>query len=350
MRKLASIRRIDIIKPIPGADAIECAVLGGWPVVIKKNEFAVGDLAVYIEIDSWVPTDLAPFLSKGKEPNIYNDIKGERLRSVRLRGQLSQGLLLPMGILENYARGDDGDGNMTWYDPHDFYQEGEDVTEVLGIVKWEPIIPACLAGEVKGAWPSHVQKTDQERAQNLGAEWDTLKTYTYEVTEKLEGSSMTAGIVNDDFTVCSRNLNLRETATNSLWAQARRYNIEARMRELGVANMVVQGEIIGEGIQGNHYGIKGQDFYVFDILNTSSGQYLLPADRRAMCVKLGLKHVPVLFDEFTIISDIEGIVECADGPSLLNTAKLREGIVFKRVDGPEHFKAVSNQYLIKTGN
>ena len=341
MRKLASIRRIDIIKPIPGADAIECATLGGWPVVIKKNEFAVGDLAVYIEIDSWVPTDLAPFLSKGKEPNIYNDIKGERLRSVRLRGQLSQGLLLPEVVVSHQTRSGDY---------INFYNEGDDVTEVLGIQKWEPAIPACLAGEVKGAWPSHVQKTDQERAQNLGAEWDTLKTYTYEATEKLEGSSMTAGIVNDEFTVCSRNLNLRETATNSLWAQARRYNIEARMRELGLANMVVQGEIVGEGIQGNHYGIKGQDFYVFDILDTSSGQYLLPADRRAMCVKLGLKHVPVLFDEFTIISDIEGVVECADGPSLLNPAKLREGIVFKRVDGPEHFKAVSNKYLIKTGN
>jgi len=96
MRKLASIRRIDDIRPIDGADAIECAVVGGWTVVIKKGEFAVGDLAVYCEIDSWIPTELAPFLSKGKEPREFEGVRGERLRTVKLRGQLSQGLLLPI--------------------------------------------------------------------------------------------------------------------------------------------------------------------------------------------------------------------------------------------------------------
>ena len=94
MRKLATIRRIADIQPIEGADAIEVAVVDGWRVVVKKDEFTVGDLAMYLEIDSWVPHELAPFLSKGHEPREYNGVKGERLKTIRLRGTTSQGLLL----------------------------------------------------------------------------------------------------------------------------------------------------------------------------------------------------------------------------------------------------------------
>jgi RNA ligase (TIGR02306 family) len=97
-RKLASVQEITYIKPIPDADAIECAIVnGGWPVVVKKGEYNVGDLAIYLEIDSWVPYELAPFLSKGKEPREYNGVKGERLKTVKLCGALSQGLLLKLG-------------------------------------------------------------------------------------------------------------------------------------------------------------------------------------------------------------------------------------------------------------
>ena len=95
-RKMATIRKIDEIRPIEGADAIEAAVVGGWVVVIKKGEFRAGDLAVYLEIDSWVPHEIAPFLSKGQEPREYNGVKGERLRTVKLRGTTSQGLLLKL--------------------------------------------------------------------------------------------------------------------------------------------------------------------------------------------------------------------------------------------------------------
>lgn len=351
MRKLASIRKIDEIRPIPDAELIECAVLGGWTVVVKRGEYKVGDLAIYCEVDGFIPTEVAPFLTKaGSEPREYNGVKGERLRTVRLRGQLSQGLLLPLAsnatgfsYVYPYAAMTLLNGNIICV------KEGEDVTSFLGIQKWEPPIPACLAGQVAGPWPSLVQKTDQERAQNLGSDWPVLTTYSYEVTEKLEGSSMTAGIVSGEFVVCSRNLNLRETPENSLWQQARRFKIEESMREHALDNLVVQGEIIGEGIQGNYYGIKGQDFYVFDVLNLATGKYLLPEQRRALVTKLGLKHVPVLEDTRNISGSIERLVSEADGFSHLNTQKLREGLVFKRVDGPEHFKAVSNKYLLKTG-
>lgn len=353
MRKLASIRKIDEIRPIAGADAIECAVLGGWTVVVKRNEYAVGDLAIYCEVDGFIPTKVAPFLTKeGSEPREYNTVKGERLRTVRLRGQLSQGLLLPLQKVVNeiaydypYAALELDNGNVACV------KEGDDVTELLGIQKWEPPIPACLAGQVAGPWPSLVQKTDQERVQNLRNEWDTITEYTYEVTEKLEGSSMTAGVVNDEFVVCSRNMNLRETPENSLWQQARRYKIEEKLREFNLNNIVVQGEIIGEGIQGNYYNIKGQDFYVFDILDLSTGKYLLPEQRRDLVNKLGLKHVPVIEETRKILGSngIGLLLLEADGYSRINVQKLREGIVFKRVDGPEHFKAVSNKYLLKTG-
>ena len=156
-RKMASIRKIDDIRPIEGADAIECAVIGGWTVVVKKGEFQPGDLAVYCEIDSWIPTELAPFLSKGKEPREFNGVKGERLKTMKLRGQISQGLLLPLSVF-----------------PHSlgsFYTTdktvGEDVSHWLGIQKWEMAVPAQLAGQVRGNFPSAIPKTDQERCQNL---------------------------------------------------------------------------------------------------------------------------------------------------------------------------------------
>ena len=115
-RKLATVRCIDSIDPIPGADAIEVATVGGWKTVVaKKDGFKAGDLAIYCEVDSWIPTELAPFLSKGNEPREYNGVKGERLRTIKLRGTLSQGLILPM----------------TGQNP--LLREGDDLTEFLGI-------------------------------------------------------------------------------------------------------------------------------------------------------------------------------------------------------------------------
>jgi RNA ligase (TIGR02306 family) len=345
MRKMATVRRIDEIRAIEGADSIEVAVVGGWNVVVKKNEFKAGDLAVYCEVDSFIPTAIAPFLTKpGHFPKEYNGVEGERLRTVKLRGQLSQGLLLPT-TFKTLFEGQEVINDVSASD------EGADVSEIFGIVKWEPPVSAQIAGLAKGSFPSAVPKTDEERIQNLTKQWPTLKTYQYEVTEKLEGSSMTAGRIDGEFVVCSRNLSLKETVENSMWVQARRYNLEQNMIEQGLDNLVVQGEIIGEGIQGNHYGIKGQDFYVFSVYDIQAGTYLHPAARRELCANLGLKHVPVLEEAgvFPVEASVEDILVAADGYSKLNPQKLREGVVFKRVFGEEHFKAVSNKYLLKTG-
>ena len=336
MRKLATIRKIDALRPIPGADAIECAVVGGWTVVVKKGEFTPGDLAVYCEIDSWIPTALAPFLSRGQAPREFDGIAGERLRTVKLRGQLSQGLLLPYATCGKICAQD------------------EDVSELLGIVKWEAPIPAQLAGEVRGAFPGWIPKTDQERVQNLSAEFAEYTELAWEVTEKLDGSSMTVYVNDDDFGVCSRNLNLRDTETNTLWRVAHREQIITAILDSG-RNLAVQGELIGEGIQGNPYRLKGQSFYVFDIYDIDAGHYLRPAERQLFCSDHELQHVPVIAHTARLmdtlgIASMENVLKFAEGASVLHASAEREGVVFKCTDRSLSFKAISNRFLLKGGN
>lgn len=154
-RKLASIKPITHIRPIPDADAIECAIVdGGWPVVVKKGEYQPGDVAIYLEIDSWVPHELAPFLSKGKEPREYNGVKGERLRTMKFHGQVSQGLLIRVSDvpLHVYAVTNSDTGEAYHMDEI-VWEIGEDLTLELGIQKWEPPIPTQLQGQMKGAFP-----------------------------------------------------------------------------------------------------------------------------------------------------------------------------------------------------
>lgn len=338
-RKMATIRRIDEIRPIKDADAIEAAVVGGWVVVIKKGEFRAGDLAVYLEIDSWVPHAIAPFLSKGQEPREYNGVKGERLRTVKLRGQVSQGLLLP---IETAFPGSD---RRFWWS-----QVNVDISERLGIQKWEAPIPAQLAGDVEGVFPTVVPKTDQERIQNLTEElktWQSNSAFTWEVTEKLDGSSMTVFVHGEREGVCSRNWALKETAGNTLWAVARRERLIEKVRQTG-RNLALQGELIGEGIQGNAYNVKGQDFRLFDIYDIDRGEYLGPLERRLFAETHGIKHVPVLATEMVIEEWVTGLLTMADGVSTLNPKANREGLVFKcNTFGGPSFKAISNKWLIK---
>ena len=335
MRKLATIRKIDAINPIPDADAIEVATVGGWKVVVKKGEFRAGDLAVYCEIDSWIPTTLAPFLSKGQEPREYNGVKGERLRTVKLRGTTSQGLLLP---------------TTSWIDNH--CEEGDDLTEYFKIQKYEAPIPAQLAGEVRGMFPSFIPKTDQERIQNLTKElsdWKDL-SFTWEVTEKLDGSSMTAYVMNDDSGVCSRNLNLKESDTNSLWRVARADSLIDKIKSTN-RNLALQGELIGEGIQGNPYKLKGQQFYLFDIYDIDRGEYLSPGERSSLVQELGINHVPIVsLDKNISLDDVQSLLVQAEAKSQLCATTEREGLVFKCHDAEHSFKAISNKFLLKGGN
>jgi len=153
-RKLVSIQEIQEIRPIEGADAICHYRINDWWIIDRINQYTVGQLVCYAEIDSFIPHDTFPSLSKGKEPKVYKGIKGERLRTIKLRGALSQGLLLPTSIVKD----------------REFTIEsiGEDVTEILGVVKWELELPAQLAGQVNGTFPNFIPKTDQERCISSG--------------------------------------------------------------------------------------------------------------------------------------------------------------------------------------
>lgn len=341
VRKLASIAEITYIKPIEGADAIECAIVnGGWPVVIRKDEYKVGDIAIYLEIDSWVPHELAPFLSKGQEPREYNGVKGERLKTVKLRGQISQGLLLPIDLT--------------------FFRDiGTDLTESLSIQKWEPPIPAQLQGMMKGNFPHFISKTDQERCQNLRKDiFETHQDEIYEVTTKLDGSSMTVYVKDGEIGVCSRNIDLVETEGNSFWKAAHQQNILYALRTVSEdkgEEYAIQGELIGEGIQGNPEKLTGQRFYLFDIYSITAGRYLRTDERYSILDKMNniygadIEHVPIVDGHLRVAQaydTIDELLEYAEGPSL-NPQTKREGLVFKSWESDFTFKAIANSYLLK---
>ena len=345
-RKLATVRRIDSLDPIEGADKIECASIGGWKVVVQKGLYNVGDLAVYCEIDSWIPSTVAPFLTKpGHPPKEFEGVVGERLKTIKLRGQVSQGLLLPMSVVMGMC--------LPWAGE----MEGYDLTEQLGILKWEKPLPAQLQGKVRGNFPHFIPKTDQERIQNLSRAFEEWRYYqdAFEVTEKLDGSSMTVYVFEDRFGVCARNLDLTETPENAMWATARREQLEEKLRAAcgGNLQLALQGELVGQGIQGNPYKLDHIQFRVYDIWSIGEQRYFTAAERWELCGEYGLSHVPLVINHYVIPEDytIADILTLAEDQSLLEAKTLREGLVFKhKTDGSKSFKAISNKFLLKHGD
>lgn len=335
MRKLATIRQIDDIRAIDGADAIELAIIGGWQTVVKKGEFKLGDTVAFVEIDAWVPHTLAPFLSKGKAPREYKGIQGERLRTVKLRGQLSQGLVLPLNPATQ------------------FFQIGEDVSDVLGIVKWERDIPAQLRGQASGIFPAFLRKTDQERVQNLGREVEKARAAdeVFEVTLKLDGTSFTAYHKDGETGFCSRNLELKKEDASSVYAQVfAKYKLDDGLKATG-QNVAIQGEILAPGVQGNREGLAEPTLFVFDIFDIDEQRYLLPNERanffEMFLAHLGIQHAPIVcfINPLPTVADI---LRMADGKSLNNP--VREGLVFKSLERDFSFKAISNIFLMKGGD
>jgi RNA ligase (TIGR02306 family) len=320
----ATIRRIDRIDGIPGADAIDVATVGGWKTVVKKGEFSKGELAIFIEIDSWVPKDVAPFLFEGKA---YNGVEGARLRTRKMRGQLSQGLLLPIA-------------NVSYY-------EGQDVSEQLGIIHWEKPIALGLAGMMRGDFPNCVPKTDQENCQNVVYEIFADLDALYEVTIKLDGASMSVIWEDGNMHVCSRNVDLK------LGQRGNAY-VDVALRKFAgedtFGNIALQGELMGPGIQGNPEGLSRHEMYVFDIWDIDGQYYWEPECVRGFCRDNSLVHVPVLEEAASLreltLTNVDKLLEFADGPSMGGNGK-REGVVFKRADGKFSFKVVSNLYLLE---
>ncbi|MBI2968839.1 MAG: RNA ligase (ATP) [Bacteroidetes bacterium] len=327
MRKLASIQRIISAEPIEGADAIEKATILGWQVVIKKGEFKPGDLCLYCEIDSVLP----------EKPEFeFLKPRKMRIKTIKLRGQISQGICFPLSVLPAGTEAN----------------EGADVTEVMGITKFEIPIPAHLAGEVKGYFPGFIPKTDETRVQVLQEMLDRNKGTICYISEKLDGSSVTYYMKDGQFGVCSRNLELKENAENTLWKLAREYDLENKLQALN-RNYALQGEVIGEGVQGNKYKIKGQAVLFFNAVDIPTHSYLgFEEFKKLMTETLSLKIVPIIRTDFELINDIPKLVELSAGKSLLSDVQ-REGIVirplFEKQDpiGRVSFKVVNPEFLLK---
>lgn len=330
MRKLVTIRKITDLQPIKKADRIEIAIVDGWKVVVNKGIHQIGELVVYCEIDSLLPIrEEFEFLRKSSYKKMANGVEGFRLKTIRLRGVYSQGLVLPTSILS--------DQNV---------KEGDDVTEALGVVKYDPPIPPELAGVAKGQFPSFIKKTDEERIQNFADEYDEMRKFTYFASEKLDGTSCTM-FFKEYFGICSRNLELLESDSTQ-WRLARESGLADKLISLG-RNIALQGEIIGEGIQKNKYKLKGQEFRLFNIFDIDKYEYLPKSEVLELAEYFGLKIVPTVYRNFELPLTIDELLKIAEGKSVLNTLTEREGLVWVANDSPTRisFKTISNKFILK---
>ena len=336
MRKLASIQKIIDLESIEGADAIEKATVLGWQLVVKKGEYQVGDLMVYFEIDSLLP----------ERPEFeFMKARGMRVRTIRLRGQVSQGICFPLSIL-----------------PSDFaIVEDADCTEILGISKYEAPIPANLNGIAKGKFPSFIPKTDETRVQVLQPILDKYKGQRCYITEKLDGSSTTYYLKDGEFGVCSRNLELIEDEENSFWKVARQLDVENKLRAFG-GNIAIQGELMGEGIQSNKLKLKGQTIYVFNVFDIDKYEYLDYKRFVDFVEKLELPMVPILTIDYELENDIKAIMRRSMIKSEICKDVWAEGIVIRPMNEFNDlllaengsntrvsFKAINPEFLIKYG-
>jgi RNA ligase (TIGR02306 family) len=337
MRKLASIQKIKSISPIEGADAIERASVLGWQLVVKKGEFKVGDLCVYCEIDSLFPDRPEfEFLRPRKM----------RVKTIRLRGQISQGICFPLSVL-----------------PASFeVAEDANCTEALGVIKYEPPVPAHLSGIAKGKFPSFIPKTDETRVQVMQRLLDKYKGEPCYVTEKLDGSSATFYVYQNEFGVCSRNLDLLEDSENTFWKVARALDLETKLRSLN-GNFALQGELVGEFVQDNKLKLRGHTVYFFNLFDIDRFEYQPYSQFISTIESLGLQTVPVLATDYRLSSDIDSIIQMATRKSAIKPDLWAEGIVIRplmeKIDlilsnenfnnGRVTLKAINPEFLLKYG-
>ena len=338
MRQLASIQRITAIDPIEGADAIEVATVLGWKVVVKKGEFRVGDLGVYMEIDS-VPPDEPQyaFLWRNAEqrPNNF------RIRTVKLRGQISQGILFPLTSKYLPYVGPAGD------------REGSDVTEALGVTKYEPPLPGG-SNDIEGQFFDGVPKTDEDRVQSRADLLAALQGRPYYITVKCDGASMTVAMHDGVVKVASRNYRLADTPDSKYWQAAREegwdrlsiHDIVARNPHLAF-----QGELVGPGIQNNRLAEERSMCRVFNVYDRNAGRHLTWDEMIDLKEDFGFLTVPYVESGHSFLYTQDDLLALAEG-KYERTNNEREGIVIRNNDdGPRvSFKAISNRFLLKGGD
>ena len=357
MRKLASIKQVSNIIPIEGKDRIELAIIDGWQVIVKKDEYKVGDLTVFVEIDSILPE---------KTEFEFLRAKKFRIKTMKMGGVLSQGICFPMSLL-----------------PKGNYNLDDDVTEIMGITKYEPnednrdikepvetytnpILKILfrfkffrnifLSDKERKGFPGFISKTDETRVQNIPNILNN-KDIKYIVREKVDGQSGTFFLKKNisgkifkkevyDFGVCSRNLRLWEEDTSSYWTVAKKYNIEEVLMELiGEHDFVaIQGECVAPNVQGNKYKVSEADLYCFNLIYPDGKVKCIEAEK--IVAKYGLKWCPLVDKEFTLLDTVNDMLDYSTNKSALYDT-LREGIVLRNYDKNISFKAVSPDFLIK---
>lgn len=361
MRKLASIQKVLELRPIDGADRIEVAQVLGWECVVKKGEFKVGENVIYIEVDSKLPPKPEfEFLAQRKY----------RVKTIKLRKQVSQGLVLPISNL-----------------PKGNYKIGDDVTDIMGIVKHDPqaekekrLMEQELAKanrfvkymskfgwfrkifikEKRAKFPTFISKTDETRIQNIPQVCNTNKYDKFIVTEKLDGQSGTYFLVKNErkgfakfmkpkytFGVCSRNLLLPNENDSSYWTIARKYNIQEVLESLIGDNkfVCIQGEILGEGIQSNRYKVDKYDFYAFNLLYPN--RKITSVDAKTTLEEYGIKFVPILETEFKLKENVSEMVDYSKGKSVVTKNVTREGVVIRNYEKDLSFKVINPDWLLK---
>jgi len=369
-RKLATIQLVESLTPIEGADRIETAHVLGWEVVVKKGEFQVGDKVVYIEVDSILPE--VPAFEFMRERRF-------RVKTIKLRKQISQGLVLPMievGLVPSYySIGHDVTAllHITKYDPQQLeedkllaqkeaFHRGR-IQKFLYKYKWYRNL--FLKTKKKDKFPSFISKTDEERIQNMPQILPLIKGkgLLVDITEKIDGQSGTYFLLRERvktwygktktsylFGVCSRNLHLPNKDNSSYWQMAEKYaikNVLLQMLDYYDNDLIVlQGEIYGEGIQGNKYNLKGKDFAVFNL--KVNGNYCKYSNMETMLRISGsnMKCVPLLYSDYVLPETVNEVIELSKGISTLHNVK-REGIVVRNTEKNISFKGINPEFLLK---
>lgn len=375
-RVLAKVVTIDKLIPIEDADRIELALVGGWQVVVQKGLYTEGTKVVYYEIDSLIPLDKP--VGQGLE-GVSSKLKFEidnaayaRIKTMKLRKQLSQGYCTPLNVA-----GVDSKAAV-----------GTDVTKLLGVLKYEKKEESLMnnfggvSGKASLGFPSFIPKTDQTRIQNISNIYLVAVESKEEFEEsfKLDGSSLTAWVKDAASGVASRNVGFRvedqkrgffETLKDwfdQYWNQGKAVHrcewdrvtkaddnpftqmaikaglLEAIKRD--GRNLAIQGEMVGPSIQKNFEGVKENEFYCYDVFLIDEQRYMLPSERIKFCTDQGIKHVPINYTGPLKADTVVEAIARADGPSGLN-GKYREGFVYKSTTRDFSFKVVSNNYLMK---
>lgn len=339
MRKLASIQTIDNLTPIEGADKIECAQILGWKVIVKRGEHRIGDRIVYCETDSVLPQlPEFEFLSKVKY----------RIKTIRMKGQISQGICFPMSLLKNK--------------PAEQYELGEEVTEELGIIKYEPPEEAQRGGPNKGKtrsnFPPEVHKTDETRIQSVPKLLGELRGVEHYVSVKIDGTSSTFVNLNGDIHACSRTRSVKDEDDNIYWWIAKKYGIIDALKDAGP--FAIQGEIAGywnpngtSPIQKNPLKLTETELFVFNVFKWDEQRYLSFDDFISFCRRYRLPTVPIINDGLMLNHTIDELLEMAKGT--YPSGNIREGLVYRPkverysqvLKGRASFKVINNDYLLR---